>query len=134
MSRILSQEEIDALIASTPSDGSGGRTDATTPVIVYNFRRPDRVSKDQIRSLHFIHERFARNATTSLAAFLRTSIELSVVSVQQFSYSEFLLALPDPPAFHAIPMPPLHALGAGELNPGGAGAVIDRRRGGRGQG
>ena len=133
MSRILSQEEIDALIASTPSDGSGGRTDATTPVIVYNFRRPDRVSKDQIRSLHFIHDRFARNATTSLAAFLRTSIELSVVSVEQFSYSEFLMALPDPTAFYAISMPPVDALGAVELNPGVAFAMIDRILGGSGE-
>ena len=60
MSRILSQEEIDALIASSPSDGAP-RTDAV-PVATFNFRRPDRVSKDQIRSLHFIHDRFARNA------------------------------------------------------------------------
>ena len=81
MSRILSQEEIDALIVSSPADAAANRPDAA-PVTTFNFRRPDRVSKDQIRSLHFIHDRFARNVTTSLAAFLRTSIELSVVSVE----------------------------------------------------
>lgn len=133
MTRILSQEEIDALIASSPSDQPGGRADGSAPVIAYNFRRPDRVSKDQIRSLHFIHDRFARNATTSLAAFLRTSIELSIVSVEQFAYSEFLMALPDPTAFYAIAMPPVDALGAIELNPGVAFAMIDRILGGSGE-
>ena len=132
MSRILSQEEIDALIASAPSEGHKGQ-DAGTPVTTFNFRRPDRVSKDQIRSLHFIHDRFARNATTSLAAFLRTSIELSVVSVEQFSYAEFLMALPDPTAFYAIAMPPADALGAVELNPAVAFAMIDRILGGTGE-
>jgi flagellar motor switch protein FliM len=102
-------------------------------VTTFNFRRPDRVSKDQIRSLHFIHDRFARNVTTSLAAFLRTSIELSVVSVEQFSYSEFLMALPDPTAFYAIGMPPADALGAIELNPAVAFAMIDRILGGTGE-
>jgi flagellar motor switch protein FliM len=133
MSRILSQEEIDALIASSPSDGAVNRQDAGAPVTTFNFRRPDRVSKDQIRSLHFIHDRFARNVTTSLAAFLRTSIELSVVSVEQFSYSEFLMALPDPTAFYAIGMPPADALGAIELNPAVAFAMIDRILGGTGE-
>jgi len=132
MSRILSQEEIDALIASPPGDAAH-RQDAGTPVTTFNFRRPDRVSKDQIRSLHFIHDRFARNVTTSLAAFLRTSIELSVVSVEQFSYSEFLMALPDPTAFYAIAMAPADALGAIELNPAVAFAMIDRILGGNGE-
>lgn len=133
MSRILSQEEIDALIVSSPADAAANRQDAGAPVTTFNFRRPDRVSKDQIRSLHFIHDRFARNATTSLAAFLRTSIELSVVSVEQFSYSEFLMALPDPTAFYAIGMRPADALGAIELNPAVAFAMIDRILGGTGE-
>jgi len=124
MSRILSQEEIDALVAAPP--GEANRADGGAPVTTFNFRRPDRVSKDQIRSLHFIHDRFARNATTSLAAFLRTIIELSVVSVEQFSYSEFLMALPDPTAFYAIAMPPADALGAIELNPAVAFPFIGR--------
>src|SRR6187401_3508680 len=126
MSRILSQDVIDALIASTPPAGAGGRPEGGAPVIAYNFRRPDRVSKDQIRSLQFIHDRFARNATTSLAAFLRTSVELSILSVEQFAYSEFLMALPDPTAFYAISMPPFDTLGALELNPNVAFAMIDR--------
>jgi len=131
VSRILSQEEIDALIVSSPADAAS-RPDAA-PVTTFNFRRPDRVSKDQIRSLHFIHDRFARNVTTSLAAFLRTSIELSVVSVEQFSYSEFLMSLADPTAFYALAIPPFDELAALEINPTVAFAMIDRMLGGVGQ-
>src|SRR5262245_36274279 len=129
MRKILTQVEIDALLSSSPDDG--GRS-AAEPIVPYNFRRPDRVTKEQIRSLHFLHDRFARNATTSLAAFLRTTTELSIVSVEQFAYSEFLMALPDPTAFYAFAMPPFEQLGALELNPSVAFAMLDRLLGGAG--
>jgi flagellar motor switch protein FliM len=131
MSRILSQDEIDALITS--AEGLAGRSQTADSIFPYNFRRPDRIQKEQIRSLHFLHDRFARNATTSLSAFLRTTVELSIMSVEQFSYSEFLMALPDPTAFYAVTMPPFEALGALELNPAVAFAMIDRMLGGAGQ-
>jgi flagellar motor switch protein FliM len=130
MNRILTPEELKALVVSgvEPPDSA-----ANGPILAYNFRRPDRVTKDQIRSLHFLHDRFARNATTSLSAFLRTTTELSIVSVEQFAYSEFLMALPDPTAFYAVTMRPFDALGALELNPGVAFAMIDRMLGGSGE-
>jgi flagellar motor switch protein FliM len=131
-SRILTDDEVDALLES--ADASGSRSsENTTAVSPYNFRRPDRVSKEQIRSLHLLHDRFARNATTSLAAYLRTITELSVVSVEQFSYAEFLMALPDPTAFYAVGMAPFDAIGAVELNPAVAFTIVDRMLGGTGQ-
>jgi flagellar motor switch protein FliM len=127
MSRILSQEEIDVLVASSPATASGR---PAAPVVAYNFRRPDRVSKEQIRSLQLLHERFARNASTSLSAFLRSTTEIAIVSVEQFAYSEFLMSLPDPTAFYAIAMPPFESLAALELNPGVAFAMLARMLGG----
>ena len=131
MTRILSQEEVDALILSTP--GSSGSVDDGASATAYNFRRPDRVTKDQIRSLHILHDRFARSAATSLSAYLRTTTELSIVSVEQSAYSEFLMALPDPTAFYSLAMPPGDSLGALELNPNVAFALIDRLLGGSGE-
>ena len=121
MSKILSQDEIDALL-STPPAGRARRARpaiaaTAAPVITYNFRRPDRVSKEQMRSLHFLHDRFASNVTTSLSAYLRAMTEVSIVSVEQFSYSEFLMSLSDPTAFYALAMPPLDELAALEMNP-----------------
>ncbi len=103
-------------------------------VITYNFRRPDRVSKEQIRSLHFLHDRFARNVTTSLAAYLRALTEFSIVSVEQFSYSEFLMSLSDPTAYYAMSMSPLDGIAALEMNPTIAFTIVDRMLGGSGRG
>jgi flagellar motor switch protein FliM len=128
VSKILSQEEIDALLTSAADLERSARADIAGDrhsVVAYNFRRPDRVSKEQIRSLHFLHDRFARNIATSLSAYLRTVTDVSVMSVEQFTYSEFLMSLPDPTAFYAVAL---------ELNPAVAFAMIDRMLGGSGRG
>src|SRR5258706_2737911 len=140
MSKILSQEEIDALLNSSAETTQRARDkrekkhEPPAPTAIrYNFRRPDRVSKEQIHSLHFLHERFARNVATSLSAYLRAITEVSVVSVEQFSYSEFLMSLTDPTAFYALAIPPFDELAALEINPTIAFAMIDRMLGGVGQ-
>jgi flagellar motor switch protein FliM len=137
VSKILSQDEIDALLASSvpptsdrePRDGDGPSQGG---VVIYNFRRPDRVSKEQLRSLHFLHDRFALNVSTSLSAFLRSMTEVSIVSVEQFAYSEFLMSLPDPTAFYAVGMSLFDGVGALELNPSVAFTMVDRLLGGSG--
>jgi flagellar motor switch protein FliM len=137
MGKILSQEEIDALLGSAREiEREAAREPvgvAASEATLYNFRRPDRVSKEQIRSLHFLHDRFARNVATSLSAYLRSATDVSVVSVEQFTYSEFLMSLPDPTAFYALNLPPIDSLGALELNPSIAFAMIDRMLGGSGR-
>src|SRR2546423_11146542 len=122
MSKILTQDEIDALLSAAAPTPVAKTPEPVTEapsgsVIRYNFRRPDRVSKEQIHSLHFLHERFARNVATSLSAYLRAITEVSVVSVEQFSYSEFLMSLTDPTAFYALAIPPFDELAALEINP-----------------
>ena len=137
MSKILSQDEIDALLTSAADLEKSSSIDLPLEgesVIVYNFRRPDRVSKEQIRSLHFLHDRFARNVSTSLSAYLRTVTDVNVTSVEQFTYSEFLMSLPDPTAFYAISLTPIEGLAALELNPSVAFSMIDRMLGGSGKG
>ncbi len=136
MSKILSQEEIDSLLAAADdaTDAAPRSASARESAARYNFRRPDRVSKEQIHSLQFLHDRYARNVATSLSAYLRTMTELSVVSVEQFSYSEFLMSLSDPTAFYALSMAPFEDLGALEVNPAIAFSIVDRMLGGSGNG
>ncbi|MGE0039783.1 MAG: flagellar motor switch protein FliM [Vicinamibacterales bacterium] len=138
MGKILSQEEIDALLNSAGQIQTDTAPAAEIPAqagaITYNFRRPDRVSKEQIRSLHFLHDRFARNVATSLSAFLRAVSDVTIVSVEQFAYSEFLMSLPDPTAFYAIHAEPQDLIGALEINPGVAFTMVDRLLGGSGHG
>ena len=137
MSKILSQDEIDALLsAPLTAERAADRTDEPGPAanfIRYNFRRPDRISKEQIHALHFLHERFARNVSQSLAAYLRSMTDLSLVSVEQFAYSEFLMSLSDPTAFYAISMQPFDDLAGLEINPAVAFAMVERMLGGEGK-
>jgi flagellar motor switch protein FliM len=136
VSKILSQDEIDALLESSsqPTPPPVPVRSATGQVVAaYNFRRPDRISKEQLRSLHFLHDRFAHNVSTSLSAFLRSVTEVSIVSVEQFAYSEFLMSLPEQTAFYAVGMEPLEGTAAIEVNPNIAFTLVDRLLGGTGE-
>jgi len=134
MGKILSQEEIDALLSSSVVERRNqDASDAALQAILYNFRRPDRLSKEQLRSLRFLHDRFARNISTSMSTYLRASTDVTLVSVEQFTYSEVLMSLPDPTAFYSLSLPPLDGLAALEISPAVAFAVIDRMLGGTGR-
>lgn len=99
----------------------------------YNFKRPDRISKNQIRSLHFVHDRFARNFSSSVSAYLRTVVEISLENIGQISYSEFLGTVSDPTCYAAISMKPLDGLAAVEFSPNLVFPMIDRLLGGIGR-
>ena len=96
MTEILSQDEIDALLTAI----STGEVDASDyspekqtqkKVKIYDFRRPDKFSKDHIRTLQMMHETFARLTTTALSAQLRALVGVHVASVDQLTYEEFIL-------------------------------------------
>ncbi len=144
MTKILSQEEIDALLSSinkdelSTSETSSKRRIAPKveegkKLFVYNFRRPDRISKDQIRSIHYLHDRFARSFSSSLSAYLRALTEVNLVSVEQLTYAEFILSLPDPTYFNAISMKPLEGNSIIEMNPSIVFPMIDKLLGGVGE-
>jgi flagellar motor switch protein FliM len=133
--KILTQAEIDLLLGSASE--LRREPHAANPLVssvTYDFRRQDRISKDQIRSLHLLHDRFARDVSWSLSAYLRVVTEVSIVSVEQMTYAEFLMSLPDPTAFYAVGMSPAQGDGALELNPVLAFTMIDRILGGTGRG
>lgn len=134
MASILSPEELKALLPAPRGllhEGEAGGALQPGEPVPYDFRRPDRVSKEQVRSIHLLHDRFARELSTSLSAYLRISTEVALVSVETFNYSEFLMSLPDPTVFCSLGLAPLESLGALELNPNVAFAMIDRMLGGR---
>ncbi len=99
----------------------------------YNFKRPDRISKNQIRSLHFVHDRFARNFSSSVSAYLRTVVEIQLENIAQISYAEFLGMVSDPTCYAAISLKPLDGVAAVELSPALVFPMIDRLLGGAGR-
>ena len=66
---------------------------------IYDFKRPERVSKDQMRALQTLHEGFGRNFGAALSTYLRTIVEVTVASIEQLTYSEFIHSLPESDLF-----------------------------------
>lgn len=137
MADILSQSEIDALLSAFASgegapDAALEEDEKVREVKVYDFNHPDRFSKDQIRTMHNLHDHFARVFSISLSAFLRTIVEVKLVSVDQISYEEFIRSIPNPTSLNVINMDPLEGKALMELSPTLSFPVIDRLMGGAG--
>ncbi len=135
MTKNLSPADIDALLAGPAAGDALAGSDGTVAggVVRYNFRRPDRISKEQMDALQFLHERFGRNVSQSLAAYFRSATLVSLVSVEQCSYAQFLQSVSDPTAYYALSMSPFDQRGALEINPTVAFAMIERMLGGEGK-
>jgi flagellar motor switch protein FliM len=142
MGDVLDQSEIDALLASVstetaePAPASDTAPARAAPLVMpqnvstYDFKRPERVSKDHIRALASIHDGFARNFGATLSGFLRTIIEVRVVGVEQLTYSEFIHSLPNPTCFVIVQAPPLEGQMCIEVSPLIVYPIIDRLLGG----
>jgi flagellar motor switch protein FliM len=101
-------------------------------VKVYDFKRALRFSKDQIRSLTRIHENFARLLTTFFSAQLRTYVQISVASVDQIPFEEFVRSIPNMTLINVFEVPPLDGNILMEINPNIAYSMLDRLMGGSG--
>ena len=156
MAEVLDQSEVDALLAAVDSGrvesagaaggasarppagpaGSGwpgsGTADSAQarPVLEYDFKRPERVSKDQLRTLEAIHDGFARNLGASLSGLLRTIIEIRIASIEQLTYSEFIRSLPNPTNFNLLDGEGLDGQLCLEISPLIVFPIIDRLLGG----
>jgi flagellar motor switch protein FliM len=145
MPDILDQSEVDALLAAVDSGTieeekrearvfSRGRRDLESlDVREYDFKRPERVSKDQMRALQTLHEAFARNFGASLSGFLRTIVEVKVATCEQMTYSEFISGLPNPTSFNLISTDKLEGQMCLEVSPLIIYPIIDRLLGGTSQ-
>ncbi len=106
------------------------RQNETVEIRSYDFKRPERISKDQMRSLQTLHEAFARNFGASLSGFLRTIVEVRVEQAEQMTYSEFLSSLANPTCFSLISGDPLDGQFCLEISPLIIYPILDRLMGG----
>ena len=148
MADILSQEEIDALLGDVTSgdladidedleESSSESSSYSTPnpdvqITLYDFKRPNRVSKEQLRAFRSIHDKLARTSSSQISAIMRSIVEIQLHSVDQMTYGEFLMSLPNPTSFNVFSMKPLEGNGILEINPSIAFPMIDRILGGKG--
>src|SRR5439155_25371568 len=104
-----------------------------TAAAKFDFRRPDRIPKSQVRAIHLLHDMFVRNLVSSLSAYLRSYLLVNLVSVEQLSYAEFLDGLPSPTCIVSLGLRPLEGNGVLELNPSLVFPIIEMLLGGTGK-
>ncbi len=133
---VLTQEQIDALLAAANDDSTDleelKREETTRKIKVYDFKRPDKFSKDQIRTLYMLHESFARLLNTYMSSHLRTLVNVDVASVEQLTYQEFVQSLANPSVITILGVPPLKGNIIFEISTEIAFAYLDRVFGGDG--
>ncbi len=145
MSDVLEQADIDALLTAVASGevdarskdaqifSSSRRDLEDVEIRPYDFKRPERISKEQMRALQTLHETFARNFGASLSGLLRTIVEIDIAHTEQMTYSEFIASLPNPTSFNLVDAPQLDAQVCLEISPLIIDPVIDRLLGGSNQ-
>lgn len=145
---VLSQAEVESLLSAMESHTA--RTTAAVPpgaapsiagtgrpplrprdkVTPYDFKRPERVGKEQMRALQSLHEGFGRNFGAALSALLRSIVEVKLTSVDQLTYGEFVFSLENPTCFNLLRADPLEGNLILDINPSILYPIIDRLLGG----
>ncbi|HVM32537.1 MAG TPA: flagellar motor switch protein FliM [bacterium] len=150
MDDLLSDGEVSALLSEldagmTGPEGAEAASGSNAPetgvtldergrkIKTYDFNRPNRFSKDHMRTLEMLHEIFSRGFTAAVAAYLRTVAEIKVVSVTQLPFREYTMSLPRPDCIFVLKMEPLEGSFLMEINPELVLTLIDRILGGPGK-
>jgi flagellar motor switch protein FliM len=138
VSNVLSEKEVkqllDAINAGDSDPKDIGTTDDGRKIKIYDFKRPDKFSREQIRNISKIHESFARLTTTSLSTQLHSAYHVHVASIDQLTYEEFIRSIPTPTILATIKMDPLNGDAILEIDPDITFTIIDRICGGIGDG
>src|SRR6187401_442498 len=145
---VLSQSEVESLLSSmeaqsprtaAPPPVTAAAVAASTPrtpskprekVSPYDFKRPERVGKEQMRALQSLHEGFGRNFGAALSALLRSIVEVKLTSVDQLTYGEFVFSLENPTCFNLLRAEPLEGNLILDINPSILYPIMDRLLGG----
>jgi flagellar motor switch protein FliM len=137
MGKILSQQEIDLILGHARNADK-----ATAPskfVQPWNPRGSGQMHNDQARAITTLHESFARTLSDSLGAYLRAPFDVSLISVEQLTFSEFLGGIPELTYLLALELNPSGVMAALQIDHsivfptvdvllGGSGAYIEIKR------
>jgi flagellar motor switch protein FliM len=135
----LSRADVDSLMkGTTGAAGSPATSKAEQPakpqakvrVLAYDFKRPERVGKELVRSLQSLHDGLARNFGASLSALLRSMVEVRLISVDQLTYREFIQGVEVPTCFNLLRPKPLERNWILDVSPALLYPIIDRMLGG----
>ena len=136
MADVLSQSEVESLLAALDPSATPATQDEAHPgegnsqISIYDFKRPERVSKEQMRTFQAVHEGFSREFGADLSGLVRSIVEVKLISVDQLTYSEFVYSLENPTCFNLLQADPLDGHIILDLNPSIIFPIIDRLLGG----
>jgi flagellar motor switch protein FliM len=114
-------------MVTTPGDTTGKR------IRSFDFRKPNKLSRDHVRNLLIVHETFARQFTTLLSSTMRAVSSVSVRSVDQVTYDDWVRHTPNPSHLSLLSVPPLSGVAILQLPTRFALTAIDLLLGGQGR-
>lgn len=138
MAEVLSQSEIDALLSALSTGKVEGKElilkdEDMHKIKKYDFRSPQKFSKDHIRTLEMVHDNFARIISNYLSGQLRKNVKVNIQSVEQITYEEFIHSIPNPTIITLFKMSPLQGNILLEINPEFSFQILDILLGGTGE-
>ena len=136
MSDVLSQSEIDALLNAINSgdkdDISAEASTGKATAVNYNFSRPSKFNREQLRTLEIIFDNFGRELTSFLTGYLRSNVEIEVINSEQITYKDFSMSLANPTILALVDFEPFKGSIILEMSSNIGYAIIDRILGGPG--
>lgn len=136
MGDILSQNEIDDLLKALSTGEIDAQQIQTSTqekkIRTYDFKRASKFAKDHIRTLNIIYDNYARLVTNFLTGYLRTLVQVDVVTVEALPYSDFSNSVSNPVILALVDFTPLSGTIILEIEPLVAYALVDRILGGKG--
>ena len=124
------EESATEAAAPPPPAAAPKRSSPEVRAINYDFKRPERVGKEQMRAMQSLHEGLARSFGAAISGMLRTMLEVKLISVDQLTYSEFVFSLDNPSCFNVLKPEPLEGHWILDISPTLSYAIIDRMLGG----
>lgn len=131
----MSQAEIDSLLNAInlgELNAESLREQNSQKVRLYDFRKPNKFSKEQISAFQVIYGNYARSLGTYLSLTLRAAFNVTLLSIEQVSYEEFIRSLLEPSFTTVFQMTPLEGTAIMEVSPELVFAILERLLGGRG--
>ena len=135
MAEVLSQQEIDQLLTKVKSGEEETPPPATDKeAVLFDFRLPNRISKNQLRTIRNINESFAESFASFLVNKLQTIVNINVTSIDQIYYSEYILSVSNPACLYTFEIKNTDIKGILEFNLDLSFILVDRLLGGNGEG
>lgn len=132
MARLLEQNDIDKLFGNKDIESFREKPQEKNPIKIYDFKHPDRLSKEQTRLLHSLMESFCRFTATFISASTRSLLEMNISSIDQLTYNEYMFSMKEPVALYVVRLKELGGRALFEISTRFILFLIDRLLGGNG--